>query len=211
MSRAEHPWSKTSPDQTWDAIVIGSGMGGMTAAAFLAELGKKVLVLEQHYVPGGFTHTFRRKQWRWDVGVHAVGEVSPKSLTGRLLRRLSGGQLEWASLGPVYDEFWYPGGFRIDFPDRPDQFRQNLISAFPEDRMIMIIEDASFNTTHKVAVVNGRRELVTLRRYGLDWSLPMGALSNLTVADVDEIIWASARKRESPVVTPLGCSMRGGD
>ncbi|MFO0726125.1 MAG: NAD(P)/FAD-dependent oxidoreductase [Myxococcota bacterium] len=134
MSRAEHPWSKTSPDQTWDAIVIGSGMGGMTAAAFLAELGKKVLVLEQHYVPGGFTHTFRRKQWRWDVGVHAVGEVSPKSLTGRLLRRLSGGQLEWASLGPVYDEFWYPGGFRIDFPDRPDQFRQNLISAFPEDR-----------------------------------------------------------------------------
>lgn len=106
----------------------------MTAAAFLAELGKRVLVLEQHYVPGGFTHTFRRKQWRWDVGVHAVGEVTPHALTGRLLRNLSRGQLEWASLGPVYDEFYYPGSFRIDFPDRPETFRQNLISAFPAER-----------------------------------------------------------------------------
>ncbi|MCA9693431.1 MAG: NAD(P)-binding protein, partial [Myxococcales bacterium] len=35
-------------------------MGGMTTAAMLARLGKRVLVLEQHYVPGGFTHEFRR-------------------------------------------------------------------------------------------------------------------------------------------------------
>lgn len=95
-------------------------------------------------------------------------------------------------------------------PDRaPLQIKAVRLRA--GSQAFMIIEDASFNTTHKVAVVNGRRELVTLRRYSLDWSLPMGALSNLTVADVDEIIWASARKRESPVVTPLGCSMRGGD
>ena len=31
-------------------------MGGMTTAALLSKLGKRVLVLEQHYVPGGFTH-----------------------------------------------------------------------------------------------------------------------------------------------------------
>ncbi len=74
-----------------------------------------------------------------------------------------------------------------------------------------IVDDVSVKPTHKVAVVNGRRELVTLRRYGLDWSLPVGALSSLAVADVDEIIWASARNRESPIVTPLGCSIRGGD
>ncbi|HAA54092.1 MAG TPA: FAD-dependent oxidoreductase, partial [Myxococcales bacterium] len=51
----------------FDAIVIGSGMGGMTTAALLAKLNKRVLVLEQHYVPGGFTHMFRRKQYTWDV------------------------------------------------------------------------------------------------------------------------------------------------
>ena len=45
----------------WDAIVIGSGIGGMSCAAALSKCGEKVLVLEQHYIPGGFTHMFARK------------------------------------------------------------------------------------------------------------------------------------------------------
>jgi phytoene dehydrogenase-like protein len=127
-------WSKTSPAvETWDAIVIGSGMGGMTAAALLAKLGRRVLVLEQHYVPGGFTHTFKRKGYTWDVGVHAVGEVTEHTMTGRLLSRLTDGRLRWASLGPVYDEFHYPDGLHLDFPDGPEQFRENLVQAFPAE------------------------------------------------------------------------------
>lgn len=131
--RPTKPWSRTSPDGPWDYLVIGSGIGGMTAAAFLADLGKRVLVLEQHYVPGGFTHTFPRQGYEWDVGVHAVGEVTERSMTGRLLRRLTHGRLEWASLGEVYDSFHFPDGFRIDFPDSPKQFRANLVEAFPAE------------------------------------------------------------------------------
>lgn len=130
--KTEKSWSTTSPEGPWDYIVVGSGMGGMTTAALLAKLGKRVLVLEQHYVPGGFTHTFKRKRWVWDVGVHAVGEVTEHTMTGRVLRALTDGRLEWTSLGPVYDEFFFPGGTHVEFPDNPLQFRENLIAVFPD-------------------------------------------------------------------------------
>ena len=131
MSKRDKPWSKRGKEGPWDDIVIGSGMGGMTTAALLAKQGRRVLVLEQHYVPGGFTHMFKRPGYTWDVGVHAVGEVTERSMTGRLLAWLTDGELRWASLGEVYDAFHFPDDFRIDFPDNPEQFRHNLVEAFP--------------------------------------------------------------------------------
>ncbi|AKF04140.1 phytoene desaturase family protein [Sandaracinus amylolyticus] len=130
----ERPWSKDIPPGPWDYIVIGSGMGGMTSAALLASLGRRVLVLEQHYVPGGFTHVFKRPGFHWDVGVHAVGEVTTHTATGRILRELTRGELEWAPLGGVYDRFHFPDDFTIEFPDSPALFRENLIDAFPNER-----------------------------------------------------------------------------
>ena len=146
--KQEKYWSKKGPDGDWDYIVIGSGMGGMTSAALLATLGKKVLVLEQHFVPGGFTHMFRRKNWIWDVGVHAVGEVTRHSMSGRLLDKITGGHLKWSSLGSVYEQFYFPDDFRLDFPDNPKQFKDNLMAAFPDeepaiDRYIQYAADVS--------------------------------------------------------------------
>ena len=155
------PWSKTAHDGPWDTIVIGSGMGGMTAAAILAKLGHRVLVLEQHYVAGGFTHSFKRKGYRWDVGVHAVGEVTQHAMPGRLLAHLTDGALQWASLGPVYDQFHYPDGFRIDFPDSPRQYRDNLVEAFPEEAPAV---DRYINHSREVAA--------SMRGYYLGRALP---------------------------------------
>ena len=130
-----NPWSTKLPPGSgpWDTIVIGSGMGGMTCAALLARLGQRVLVLEHHYVPGGFTQTFTRKGWTWDVGVHAVGEVDERALLGKVLLDLTGQRLRWASLGPVYDTFEFPD-FRIDFSADRKSFQAALQAAFPGER-----------------------------------------------------------------------------
>ena len=73
-------------EQTYDAIVIGSGMGALAFASIMAKLRKwRVLVLERHFKIGGFTHTFSRPGgWTWDVGVHYVGEMG-HGMNGRRL------------------------------------------------------------------------------------------------------------------------------
>jgi len=128
------PWSHEIPETPWDYIVIGSGMGGMVSAAMLAKLGRRVLVLEQHNIPGGFTQMFKRPGYRWDVGVHIVGEMSEMSYLGRLLQTLTDGRLQWEPVGDVYDEFNFPDGFSIQLPDSREQFRETLIDYFPAER-----------------------------------------------------------------------------
>jgi hypothetical protein len=58
----------------FDAIVIGSGIGGLTTASILARAGKKVLVLEQHDQCGGCCHSFTEKGYEFDTGIHYIGE-----------------------------------------------------------------------------------------------------------------------------------------
>lgn len=58
--------------KTYNSIIIGSGLGGLTAGALLALWGKKVLILEQHYIPGGCATTFKRKDFLMEVGLHEM-------------------------------------------------------------------------------------------------------------------------------------------
>ena len=67
-----------------DSIVIGSGAGGLTAALALARGGDRVLVLEQHYLPGGWCHSFPLGGYQFNTGVHYVGTLGP----GGGLRRI---------------------------------------------------------------------------------------------------------------------------
>ena len=88
----------------WDAIVIGSGIGGLSAAVLLAvHGGKRVLVLERHYEAGGFTHTFHRSGFEWDVGVHYIGQMAEEETVRRTFDHVTAGQVEWQPLPDVYD------------------------------------------------------------------------------------------------------------
>jgi all-trans-retinol 13,14-reductase len=116
----------------WDAIVIGSGLGGLTTASMLTRhAGKRVLVLERHYTAGGFTHTFHRPGYEWDVGVHYVGDVHrPGSLMRRAFDHLSDGQLAWADMGEVYDTIVIADD-RYEFAAGRAAFRARMHEYFP--------------------------------------------------------------------------------
>ncbi len=121
--------------ESWDAIVIGSGIGGMAAAATLSKLaGKRVLVLERHYTAGGFTHTFRRPGYEWDVGVHYIGDVNhPRATSRRLFDFITDGELDWADMGDVYDRIIL-GENAYDLVKGFENFRAQMHEYFPQDK-----------------------------------------------------------------------------
>ncbi|WP_416234147.1 phytoene desaturase family protein [Marinobacter sp. JSM 1782161] len=120
-------------DADYDTIVIGSGIGGLTSAALLAREGQKVLVLEQHYTAGGFTHSYGRNGYEWDVGVHYIGDMgSPHTLGRKLFDTITDGQLKWAPMDDNYDRF-YLGDRVVNLRAGKDGFRQSLVDAFPDD------------------------------------------------------------------------------
>lgn len=117
----------------YHCIVIGSGIGGLCTAALQARLGRRVCVLEQHYTAGGFTHSYERKGFEWDVGVHYIGEVhKPRNTLRRLFDVISDGQLEWAPMDAVYDRIII-GERVVDFVAGRDQLAASLKVHFPHE------------------------------------------------------------------------------
>jgi len=120
----------------YDAIVVGSGIGGLTNAALLSLMGKKVCVLEQHYTAGGYTHAYEREGYEWDVGVHYIGEVHKPSTMKRMFDVISEGRLKWAAMDPVYDKIILKDK-EYDFVAGRDNFIDELCKHFPQERQVL--------------------------------------------------------------------------
>jgi all-trans-retinol 13,14-reductase len=146
----------------YDALVIGSGMGGLTTAALLSALGWKVCVLEQHYTAGGYTHSYERAGYEWDVGVHYIGDVGARTRTRRLFDFLSDGKLEWAPMDEEYDRF-YIGNKVFTARAGKQAFRDNLVAQFPAE------EDAIDQYLLLLSRVGGALSMLGMERVLKPW------------------------------------------
>src|SRR5262245_65842734 len=93
---------QSNPQPAYDAIIIGAGIGGLMCANLLARERLAVLLIEQHYMVGGYCSMFRRKGYTFDAATHFYPLLgNPQTMTGKLLWDL-GMTPGWITMEPVY-------------------------------------------------------------------------------------------------------------
>lgn len=120
----------------WDAIVVGSGLGGLATAAYLAAAGRKTLLLERYTTLGGTSHVFsRRGQWEFDCGVHYMSHCGPDGIVTAMMRGIGiDDRIHWLPMDQSgFDRIIGPG-FELATPVGWDAYEANLIDAFPGER-----------------------------------------------------------------------------
>jgi all-trans-retinol 13,14-reductase len=129
----------TLNDKNFDTIIIGSGVGGLATAICLSKAGQKVLVLEQHDVPGGWCHSFYLNGHRFTPGVHYVGLVGEGMSTSELYEGLGiANDIAFYRMNPKAFEHCWIGEERFDYPADFKTFEAKLIERFPKEKKNII-------------------------------------------------------------------------
>ncbi len=120
----------------FEVIVIGAGLGGISAAASLAKAGKKVLLLEKHNVPGGYATSFLRGRYEFEVALHGLSGLGDADNQGPILKMLTA-----SGVAPRVDFLRIPDVFRGYYPDFEltlpvgrERHEDALCSQFPAER-----------------------------------------------------------------------------
>jgi prolycopene isomerase len=119
----------------FDAIVIGSGIGGLVTATQLAAKGAKVLVLERYLIPGGSAGYFEREGYRFDVGASMIFGFGDKGTTNLLTKALQAVNVSLETIpDPVQIHYHLPDGLELRVHRNYEKFLQELIEYFPQER-----------------------------------------------------------------------------
>lgn len=120
--------------EEFDTIIIGSGAGGLAAALCLVKAGQKVLVLEQHSVPGGWSHSFTLNGQRFSPGVHYIGLLDEGQSTSELYKGLGvANDLVFFRMNKnAYDHCIF-NDQKFDYPAGIENLKTRLIEQFPKE------------------------------------------------------------------------------
>ena len=142
----------------YDIIIIGTGLGGLTAGAKLVKAGKKVLLIEQHYVVGGCATTFKRKDYTFEVGLHEMDGLDKRDMKTKIFRDL--GVFDKVEFLKV-PEFYHFKNNRIEItiPHDPEKAKEVLIGKFPtEEAGVIAYFDQILNAKQKAKESVGQPE-----------------------------------------------------
>ena len=117
----------------YDVIIIGAGLAGLTAGAKLSKSGKKVLLVEQHSIPGGCATTFKRKGFLFEVGLHEMDGLHQQDMKTKIFRDLDVfSHVDFLKL-PEFYRFVYKD-YNIVIPHNPDKAKEILLENFPNEQ-----------------------------------------------------------------------------
>lgn len=119
----------------YEVIVIGAGLGGLSAATMLARNGLEVLLLERHNIPGGYATSFVRGKYEFEIALHELSGIGPEHHRGGLYR-----YLEYLGVTEKVDFILLPNLYRSVFPDLDitlpagkEAFELELCRIFPQE------------------------------------------------------------------------------
>ena len=118
-------------DDHWDAVIVGAGLGGLTAGATLAREGQRVLVLEQHAIAGGCATTFDRGDFCFEVSLHEIEGLDAMDPMRRIFEEL--GVFDAVSFEPIPALYQYRDGQRAFLLEHGDDAIEGLVEAFPHE------------------------------------------------------------------------------
>ena len=121
-------------NENFDAVVIGSGIGGLVTASQLTSKGLKVLVLEKYIIPGGSGGSFKRKGYTFDVGASMIFGFGEKGYTNLLTRALKAVDERCETIpDPVQLEYHLPNNLNLSVDKNYEKFISKLVKIFPHE------------------------------------------------------------------------------
>lgn len=117
---------------SFDAIVVGAGLGGLTAAATLAKHGQRVHVIEPHDKVGGFATNFRRKKYRMEAGIHMLPGPFSASHSQEVLQFLKINEHIRLTAVPDFYHCYFQGQ-EVRMPHQIEIAKEELKKRFPHE------------------------------------------------------------------------------